>query len=203
MSLSEKLDLAVESQKEKERLELDFERLWSLYPRREGKRLANKTFHRRTKEGYSVGDIEKAVKRYVKEKEGIDKKYLKQGNSFFGERIFDYFDDNYKKKLEEEKTRVKEEKERPKEVLKYKIEGYEELLETFSKMPYKEYLLTEHWKHFRKEALKFYGYKCQLCNEKNKELCVHHKTYENKGRETFNDITVLCEECHKLVHGVE
>jgi len=74
--------------------------------------------------------------------------------------------------------------EKQKEIVRYKIEGYRELLETFKAMPYKEYLLTEHWQHFKKEALNFFGHKCQLCNSKNMELCVHHKTYKNKGRET-------------------
>lgn len=39
-------------------------------------------------------------------------------------------------------------------------------------MPYKLYLQTQHWQHFRKEALKAAQYECQLCNEKDKQLDV-------------------------------
>lgn len=68
-------------------------------------------------------------------------------------------------------------------------------------MPYKLYLETEHWKHFRAETLKFAQYKCQLCNSKDTELNVHHKNYDNVGRETFNDVIVLCKLCHGTHHG--
>lgn len=70
-------------------------------------------------------------------------------------------------------------------------------------MPYGEYLKTRHWQHFRQEALKFFQHKCQLCNDKIKQLDVHHKTYENLGCETFNDVTVLCNDCHKVHHCKE
>lgn len=67
---------------------------------------------------------------------------------------------------------------------------------------YKLYVKTEHWQHFRTEALKFAQYKCQLCNAKDAELNVHHKNYDNLGRETFNDVIVLCKECHEVHHGI-
>lgn len=70
-------------------------------------------------------------------------------------------------------------------------------------MPYKEYLKTAHWQHFRQEALKFYRYACQLCDGKDRQLDVHHRTYENIGCETFNDVTVVCDDCHKIHHGRE
>ena len=68
-------------------------------------------------------------------------------------------------------------------------------------MPYKEYLKTAHWQHFKSEALRFYKSECQLCNGKNKQLDVHHKDYKNIGCETFNDVTVLCDDCHNTHHG--
>lgn len=66
-------------------------------------------------------------------------------------------------------------------------------------MPYKEYLTTAHWQHFRGEALKFAQYKCQLCSDK-ELLEVHHRSYENIGCETFNDVIVLCDKCHGIHH---
>jgi 5-methylcytosine-specific restriction endonuclease McrA len=68
-------------------------------------------------------------------------------------------------------------------------------------MPYKLYLQTEHWQHFRSEALKFAQYKCQLCGTKDEVLNVHHRDYSNIGCETFNDVIVLCEKCHGIHHG--
>jgi hypothetical protein len=78
--------------------------------------------------------------------------------------------------------------------------GYYATLKMLKEMNYPEYLYTDHWRHFIKEAVKWSGNKCQLCNHSNVMLHVHHKTYINRGRETFNDVIVLCEDCHKLVH---
>lgn len=67
-------------------------------------------------------------------------------------------------------------------------------------MPYKDYIKTDHWQHFRKEALKHFNATCQLCGANDTTLDVHHKTYINRGRETFNDVIVLCRHCHDLYH---
>ena len=79
---------------------------------------------------------------------------------------------------------------------------YTKVLDKLRKMPYEYYLLTEHWRHFATEALKWANHSCQLCQNKERILHVHHKTYDNKGRETFNDVIVLCDNCHQMVHGV-
>ncbi len=68
-------------------------------------------------------------------------------------------------------------------------------------MPYKIYLKTQHWQHFRQEALKYYQHKCRLCGDKEKMLDVHHCDYSNIGCETFNDVVVLCNDCHKGFHS--
>ncbi len=78
---------------------------------------------------------------------------------------------------------------------------YEVLISKLNSMPYKLYLQTQHWHDFRKEALRAAQYKCQLCNEKNEQLDVHHRDYTNRGHETFNDVIVLCDPCHKKFHG--
>lgn len=88
-----------------------------------------------------------------------------------------------------------------KRVKRLKISNYIETLNQLREMDYKEYLETDHWLHFRQEAYKWASYKCQLCDKSQTTLNVHHKNYENKGRETFNDIIVLCHNCHKKYHN--
>lgn len=70
----------------------------------------------------------------------------------------------------------------------------------YKTMPYKEYLLTPYWKRFADEARKCARYKCNLCNGSG-ILHVHHKTYETRGEEKFDDVIVLCERCHAKFHN--
>lgn len=83
--------------------------------------------------------------------------------------------------------------------MKAKIKTEKEEMNKLKKMPYKEYLQTEHWKNKRKSTLKKAKYKCELCNSKD-NLNVHHKTYENRGCEMSRDLIVLCEKCHSKFH---
>ena len=69
-------------------------------------------------------------------------------------------------------------------------------------MPYKEYLLTEHWREIRESALKRAGYRCFLCS-KGESLHVHHRTYENLGEESPDDVIVLCRDCHEKHHNIQ
>ena len=68
-------------------------------------------------------------------------------------------------------------------------------------MPYKEYLQTEEWQKTRQLFLKKADNKCQLCNAE-KQLHVHHRTYENLGEEGENDCIVLCRGCHAKFHDI-
>jgi 5-methylcytosine-specific restriction endonuclease McrA len=67
-------------------------------------------------------------------------------------------------------------------------------------LPYHEYLQTPHWIKLRDEHLKRSKYRCQICNKSGK-LNVHHRTYERKGEEDYNDLVTLCEDCHILFHN--
>lgn len=69
----------------------------------------------------------------------------------------------------------------------------------YKSMPYKEYLYTYHWQRLRKLKLSEVDYRCQVCYN-NQHLQVHHRTYERLGNEKLTDLTVLCDECHKLFH---
>lgn len=64
---------------------------------------------------------------------------------------------------------------------------------------YQEYLLSETWQERRKAALEWAENRCQICNS-DKELNVHHRTYERLGNERLADLTVLCKQCHSSHH---
>ncbi|HBC93449.1 MAG TPA: hypothetical protein DCZ10_11305 [Pelotomaculum sp.] len=65
---------------------------------------------------------------------------------------------------------------------------------------YYKYTGSEHWKQFRKAALEHYSYTCQMCGATNVKLDVHHKTYDTRGKETLEDVLVLCRPCHSKLH---
>lgn len=70
------------------------------------------------------------------------------------------------------------------------------------KLRYNAYLQTDHWKEVRDKALEYAEFACQLCNESDMKLNVHHRTYKNLGNEKPCDVTVLCEECHCNFHKI-
>lgn len=74
-------------------------------------------------------------------------------------------------------------------------------LEWLRTMPYPEYLQTAHWQQVRIRALKRSGFRCQLCNKEGR-LNVHHRTYERRGYEYYNDVITLCESCHEKFHDI-
>lgn len=63
----------------------DFEKLWSLYPRKEGKKEAFAAFQRAVKHGTTVETIENGIKAYCKHIEDckIEKQYIKKGSTYF------------------------------------------------------------------------------------------------------------------------
>lgn len=82
-------------------------------------------------------------------------------------------------------------------------DNYSTLIKTLRNMPYDEYLQTEHWLHFKSEARKYFQNSCQVCGISGDlaKLDIHHKTYENRGRETFLDVIMLCDKCHGTFHN--
>lgn len=73
-----------------------------------------------------------------------------------------------------------------------------------------KYLLSLHWKAFRKLALEAQRERlgrncCERCpKDTNKklpnELHVHHLTYERLGNELIEDVEIVCRECHDKIH---
>ena len=67
---------------------------------------------------------------------------------------------------------------------------------------YQMYLQSEHWKAIRNMALDRASYKCQKCGNQS-DLQVHHLSYDNLGHETYDDVMVLCRDCHQEEHGYD
>ncbi len=61
---------------------------------------------------------------------------------------------------------------------------------------YEKYLQSTLWFNKRNESKARANYRCQLCNSPER-LEVHHRTYERLGNELPEDLTVLCNDCHK------
>lgn len=65
---------------------------------------------------------------------------------------------------------------------------------------YQSYINSNAWKTSpaRMGELEAAGYRCRICNRSADEvrLEVHHRTYENFGREVQADLTALCSDCH-------
>ena len=62
---------------------------------------------------------------------------------------------------------------------------------------YEEYRKSPAWKVKRDAVIQRDGGQC-ICGAQATEL--HHKTYDNIGREPLSDLVMLCEKCHKKVH---
>jgi hypothetical protein len=66
-------------------------------------------------------------------------------------------------------------------------------------LPYDLYLRSPHWKRVRNAALERAHHRCQVCNAAGR-LEVHHRTYDRRGQEQLEDVTVLCRNCHETFH---
>ena len=65
---------------------------------------------------------------------------------------------------------------------------------------YDDYLRSGVWRSKRARALRRAGGACQVCNAQDR-LQVHHREYEGRwGQEPDDDLTVLCDDCHRLYH---
>lgn len=65
---------------------------------------------------------------------------------------------------------------------------------------------SPHWQRKRLEALNDAGFSCQVCQDKETTLHVHHKRYV-KGRKIWeyeiSELMVLCAPCHEATHGIK
>ncbi|MBF0307556.1 MAG: HNH endonuclease [Alphaproteobacteria bacterium] len=71
---------------------------------------------------------------------------------------------------------------------------------------YARYIRSASWRNSpgRLEELRRSGHSCRLCGRGRPEavITVHHRTYRNFGRERPEDLTTLCEECHREVTNI-
>jgi hypothetical protein len=85
-------------------------------------------------------------------------------------------------------------------------------VETLRSMPYTDYLKTRHWARVRAAALLIHGGRCQEKDDFQSgdswysglgdiDIHVHHLSYENRGRERYEDIVLLCSMHHKQWHS--
>lgn len=72
----------------------DFENLWSLYPRKEGKKQALSAYKRAIKAGVSVETIRKGIEAYISyiQREKVKPQYIKMGSTWFNGECWN---DNY------------------------------------------------------------------------------------------------------------
>lgn len=80
-----------------------FEKLWKLYPKKQGKGSVSDTQKEKL---YKIGyeELERAVNRYIKyiADNSVEEKYIKQGSTFFNSGYVDYLDSNFKGEEEPE-----------------------------------------------------------------------------------------------------
>lgn len=64
---------------------------------------------------------------------------------------------------------------------------------------YEEYLRSTRWQILRGEALQRFDNRCALCYD-DRNLEVHHRTYDRLGDEEISDLVALCSWCHGKHH---
>jgi hypothetical protein len=70
---------------------------------------------------------------------------------------------------------------------------------------YQAVINSERWRKLKQRIIDHYGYRCQRCKRERSAadevplvLQLHHKTYDNLGREQARDVELLCLKCHSL-----
>lgn len=92
---NQQVDKVSSGSKEEEVLKNEFEELWKLYPRKEGKAVAFKSYckyRKSTKEDYiTKEDVEKGIQAYNNhiKANNIETKYIKQGSTYFNQRSWE------------------------------------------------------------------------------------------------------------------
>ena len=73
-------------------------------------------------------------------------------------------------------------------------------------MSYKDKLKDPRWLEFRKRVYEKDGYKCTICNTKDRPLNAHHRFYENNKEPweyNIGNLDTLCSWCHESIHLLE
>jgi hypothetical protein len=71
-------------------------------------------------------------------------------------------------------------------------------------MSYSKKLKNPKWQRKRLEILQRDDFKCTLCGDTERELHVHHKSYEGDPWDIPNgQLITVCDDCHKITHELE
>lgn len=70
---------------------------------------------------------------------------------------------------------------------------YINFLDTCLRIDYKDYLKSVYWQLFKENTLSEYNYKCSICGSHDNVDVIHLN--KNLGRETLNDVMVVCYDC--------
>ena len=86
------VNVYVNKEKEKKKkvapVDTEFEELWSIYPKKQGKSQAKKSYEKDRKSGATFDDVKKGVEAYKAyiEATGTEPQYVKMGSTFFNQR---------------------------------------------------------------------------------------------------------------------
>lgn len=94
----------------------EFEAIWKLYPRKEGKAKARESFIKLRKK-HSLEELQRAVERYKEVTKDENKKYIKHASTFFNGGYEDYLDENYTEVVKDNTKALKNEKPKPNKLL--------------------------------------------------------------------------------------
>lgn len=65
---------------------------------------------------------------------------------------------------------------------------------------YAEYLASDHWRDVKRAYRESDRPQRCKCGTAGRHL--HHLTYERLGAELLTDLLLLCEDCHRRIHGI-
>lgn len=68
---------------------------------------------------------------------------------------------------------------------------------------YRGYIASPEWAARRASYYENHERRCRSCGAKDKEIHLHHRTYERIGREDDSDLMPLCYSCHSILHFVQ
>lgn len=69
---------------------------------------------------------------------------------------------------------------------------------------YETYIRSEAWHMKRMMVARLANFRCHRCGkEVYRGFHIHHLSYRHFGDEPLCDLMFLCEDCHKIVHGVK
>lgn len=84
-------ELNTDSSTTKESIHTEFENLWTMYPRKNGKSKALGYYEKARKSGVPYEDVEKGIKAYTQyiQAENIEPRYVKMGSTFFSQKAWE------------------------------------------------------------------------------------------------------------------